>query len=255
MAARSACWNEFSSRGDSFRATPKTPARRVSPRSSAPATKLVWIETPTNPLLQIVDIAAIAEVAHDLGAVLAVDNTFASPFLQRPIELGADLVVHSTTKYLGGHSDVIGGAVDRLPRLARADRLLPECRRRLSPGLLIRGWCCAESRRWRCEWNAIAPTRGCSRRGWPGILGSSDVYYPGLADHPNHEVARRQMRDFGGMISVQLKGGAPAAQQLLTRTRLFSLAESLGGVESLIGHPATHDAREHPGRGPGRARN
>jgi cystathionine gamma-lyase len=207
-------------------------------RIIGPATKLVWVETPTNPLLQLVDIAAVAELAHRAGAVLAVDNTFASPYLQQPLKLGADLVVHSTTKYLGGHSDVIGGAV-----VGRRDLLQPIAFYQNSAGgvpgpfdawLTLRGLKtlavrmerhCANARRL-AAWLAEQPT---VRR----------VYYPGLPGHPGHELARRQMRDFGGMISVSLKGGKEAALRLLTRTRLFSLAESLGGVESLIGHPAT----------------
>ena len=203
-----------------------------------PATRLVWVETPTNPLLQIVDIAAIADLTHKAGAVLAVDNTFASPYLQQPLRLGADLVVHSTTKYLGGHSDVIGGAV-----VGRRELLQPIAFYQNAAGgvpgpfdafLTLRGIKtlavrmerhCANARRL-AAWLAEQPQ---VRR----------VYYPGLASHPGHDLARRQMRDFGGMISISLKGGKEAALRLLTRTKLFSLAESLGGVESLIGHPAT----------------
>ncbi len=203
-----------------------------------PKTKLVWIESPTNPLLQILDIAAIAEIAHKAGAVLAVDNTFASPYLQRPLKLGADLVVHSTTKYLGGHSDVVGGAV-----VGRADLLGPIAFFQNAAGgvpgpfdawLTLRGLKtlairmdrhCANARRlaaWLAEQPAV-----------------ERVYYPGLPNHPGHELAKRQMRDFGGMISIRLKGGAEAARRFLPRTKLFSLAESLGGVESLVCHPAT----------------
>ncbi len=207
-------------------------------RLITPATRLVWIETPTNPLLQILDIAAIADVAHRAGALLAVDSTFASPYLQQPLRLGADLVVHSTTKYLGGHSDVVGGAV-----IGRKDLLQPIAFYQNAAGavpgpfdawLTLRGMKtlavrmqqhCANARHlaaWLAEQPAIRK-----------------VYYPGLPSHPGHDLARRQMRDFGGMISVSLKGGQEAALRLLTRTRLFRLAESLGGVESLIGHPAT----------------
>ncbi len=203
-----------------------------------PRTKLVWIETPTNPLLQILDIAAIAEIAHRASAVLAVDNTFASPYLQRPLKLGADLVVHSTTKYLGGHSDVVGGAV-----VGRAEFLKPIRFYQNAAGgvpgpfdafLTLRGLKtlavrmerhCANARRlaaWLAEQPAV-----------------ERVYYPGLPNHPGHELAKRQMRDFGGMISIRLKGGAEAARRFLPRTKLFSLAESLGGVESLSCHPAT----------------
>jgi cystathionine gamma-lyase len=203
-----------------------------------PKTRLVWIETPTNPLLQVLDIAAIADVSHKHGALLAVDNTFASPYLQRPIEHGADLVVHSTTKYLGGHSDVIGGAV-----IGRRELVEPIAFYQNAAGgvpgpfdawLVLRGIKTLAVRMERhCE-NARALAEWLS--GHPKV---ERVYYPGLPDHPNHAVARRQMRDFGGMMSVRLKGGAEAARKLLSGTRLFSLAESLGGVESLIGHPAS----------------
>src|SRR6058998_514556 len=203
-----------------------------------PATKLVWVETPTNPLLQILDIAAIADVSHRAGALLAVDNTFASPYLQQPLRLGADLVVHSTTKYLGGHSDVVGGAV-----IGRQDLLQPIAFYQNAAGgvpgpfdawLTLRG----------VKTLAVRMERHCANaRRLAGWLAEQPqvrrVYYPGLPSHPGHDLARRQMRDFGGMISVSLKGGKDAALRLLTRTKLFSLAESLGGVESLIGHPAT----------------
>ncbi len=202
------------------------------------ATKLVWVETPTNPLLQIVDIAAIAELARKAGAPLAVDNTFASPFLQQPIKLGADLVVHSTTKYLGGHSDVVGGAV-----IGRAELLQPIAFYQNAAGgvpgpfdawLTLRG----------IKTLAIRMERHCAnaRQLAPWLTKQPHVqrvYYPGLPNHPGHDLAKRQMRDFGGMISVSVKGGKDGALRLLTRTKLFSLAESLGGVESLISHPAT----------------
>ncbi len=207
-------------------------------RVLTPKTKLVWIETPTNPLLQILDIAGIAELAHRHGALLAVDNTFASPYLQQPLRLGADLVVHSTTKYLGGHSDVVGGAV-----IGRSELLKPIQFYQNAAGgvpgpfdayLTLRGLKTLEVRmRKHCE-NA--------RRlaGWLAEHPKVErVYYPGLASHPGHDLAARQMRDFGGMLSLRLRGGTEAAQRFLTRTRLFSLAESLGGVESLVCHPAT----------------
>jgi cystathionine beta-lyase/cystathionine gamma-synthase len=203
-----------------------------------PATRLVWIETPTNPLLQVLDIAAVAELAHRAGALLAVDNTFASPYLQQPLRLGADLVVHSTTKYLGGHSDVIGGAVIGRRELIEPIKFYQNAAGAV-PGpfdawLTLRG----------LKTLAIRMDRHCANAaglaewltGQPGI---ERVYYPGLASHPGHDLARAQMRGFGGMISLRLAGGAAAARRLLTRTRLFSLAESLGGVESLISHPAT----------------
>jgi cystathionine gamma-lyase len=204
----------------------------------SPATKLVWIETPTNPLLQILDIAAVAELAHKVKALLAVDNTFASPFLQQPLRLGADLVVHSTTKYLGGHSDVVGGAVvgghELLAPIAFFQNAAGGVPGPFDAWLTLRGLKtlavrmerhCANARRL-AEW----------LRGQPQV---ERVYYPGLADHPGHALAGRQMRDFGGMISIRLHGGGPAARRFLPRTRLFSLAESLGGVESLVCHPAT----------------
>jgi cystathionine beta-lyase/cystathionine gamma-synthase len=201
-------------------------------------TKLVWIETPTNPLLQILDIAAIADLSHKAGAVLAVDNTFASPYLQQPIRLGADIVVHSTTKYLGGHSDVVGGAA-----VGRTDLMEPVKFYQNAAGgvpgpfdayLTLRG----------IKTLAVRMDRHCANaaeladwlRGQPQV---EKVYYPGFKDHPGHAVAARQMKAFGGMISLRLKGGADAAKRFLSRTKLFSLAESLGGVESLVCHPAT----------------
>ncbi|MFO0929529.1 MAG: cystathionine gamma-synthase [Gemmataceae bacterium] len=201
-------------------------------------TRLVWIETPTNPLLQIVDIAGVAEVAHRHGAVLAVDNTFASPYLQQPIRLGADLVVHSTTKYLGGHSDVVGGAV-----VGRAELLEPIAFYQNAAGavpgpfdayLTLRGLKTLELRMQKHSANARRLAAWLVEQ--PAV---ERVYYPGLPAHPGHDLACAQMRDFGGMVSLRLRGGAEAARRFLTRTRLFSLAESLGGVESLVCHPAT----------------
>ena len=201
-------------------------------------TKMVWIETPTNPLLQIIDIAAVAELAHKAGALLVVDNTFASPYLQQPLALGADLVLHSTTKYLGGHSDVVGGAV-----MGRRELLQPIYFYQNAAGgvpgpfdawLTLRGVKTLAVRMERHSANARELAGWLARQ--PQI---ERVYYPGLPDHPGHAVARRQMRDFGGMISVRVRGGKDAALRLITRTKLFSLAESLGGVESLISHPAT----------------
>jgi cystathionine beta-lyase/cystathionine gamma-synthase len=203
-----------------------------------PATRLVWIETPTNPMLQIVDIGAIASLAHGHRALLAVDNTFASPCLQRPIEFGADLVVHSTTKYLGGHSDVVGGAVCGRRALLEPIAFYQNAAGGV-PGpfdawLVLRGIKTLSVRMERHCANARALAAWLTEQ--PQVV---RVYYPGLPDHPNHDVARRQMCDFGGMISIRLKGGGEAARRVLERTRLFSLAESLGGVESLISHPAT----------------
>jgi cystathionine gamma-lyase len=203
-----------------------------------PKTRLVWVETPTNPLLQIIDIAAAADLAHKAGALLAVDNTFASPFLQQPLKMGADLVVHSTTKYLGGHSDVVGGAVvgskDHLQAIAFYQNAAGGVPGPFDAFLTLRG----------LKTLAVRMERHCAnaRRLAAWLVQQPQVaklYYPGLPNHPGHELARRQMRDFGGMLSLSLKGGKDAALRLLTRTKLFSLAESLGGVESLIGHPAT----------------
>jgi cystathionine gamma-lyase len=214
----------------------------ASPRGFAAvlthATKMVWIETPTNPLLQVIDIAAVAEEAHRHGALLVVDNTFASPYLQRPLELGADLVVHSTTKYLGGHSDVIGGAViggrEHLDPIAFYQNAAGGVPGPFDSWLVLRGIKTLALRMDRHCLNARALAEWLKSH--PNV---ERVYYPGLREHPNHDVAARQMRDSGGMISMRLRGGAESAARMLQRTRLFSLAESLGGVESLIGHPAT----------------
>ncbi len=199
-------------------------------------TRLVWIESPTNPLLNIVDIRAVAEAAHRVGAIVVVDNTFATPYLQRPLELGADLVVHSTTKYLGGHSDVVGGFV------ATNDQALGERLRFLQkslgavPGpfdcwLVLRGIKTLALRMERHCHNARAVAEFLD--GHPSV---ERVLYPGLVAHPGHELAAQQMRDFGGMVSF-LAGSEEEAVALVARTKIFQLAESLGGVESLIEHP------------------
>jgi cystathionine gamma-lyase len=214
------------------------PSPAAFARLVTPATKLVWIETPTNPLLQILDVAGIAAVAHKVGAMLAVDNTFASPYLQQPLNLGADLVVHSTTKYLGGHSDVVGGAVvgsrERLQQIAFYQNSAGGVPGPFDAWLTLRGLkTLAVRMRQHCD-NArqlaawLVEQKNVER-----------VFYPGLPKHPGHELAKRQMRDFGGMISVRVKGGREGALRFMTRTKLFSLAESLGGVESLVCHPAT----------------
>jgi cystathionine gamma-lyase len=202
------------------------------------ATKLIWIETPTNPLLQILDIKALAELAHKHGALLAVDNTFASPYLQQPIKLGADIVVHSTTKYLGGHSDVVGGAVIGSKALLEPIKFYQNAAGGV-PGpfdafLTLRG----------LKTLAVRMERHCANAMHLGTWLTKQpqvekVYFPGLPDHPGHAVAAKQMRGFGGMISIRLKGGTEAARRFMSKTKLFSLAESLGGVESLVCHPAT----------------
>ena len=202
------------------------------------STHVLWIETPSNPLMKISDIAALAEIGHAAGAVVVVDNTFASPYLQQPLSLGADVVVHSTTKYLGGHSDVLGGAViTKDAELAEKVGFLQFGVGAVSgpfdAWLTVRGIKTLALRMERHSSNAQAMAE--SLVGHPAL---DAVYYPGLPDHPGHDVAARQMKAFGGMLSVALKGGAAAARKFAESTQLFQLAESLGGVESLIGYPS-----------------
>ena len=202
-----------------------------------PTTRVIWCETPTNPLLNIADIARLAGVARETGALLVVDNTFASPYLQQPLTLGADVVVHSTTKYLGGHSDVVGGALvtadDELgERLAFNQNAMGAVNGPFDAWLVLRGIKTLGVRMDRHQSNAA--------RIADFLLGSdavATVLYPGLPDHPGHDIAARQMSGFGGMLSFRLRGGEEAALEVCARTRLFTLAESLGGVESLIEHP------------------
>ncbi|CAN1535759.1 MetC Cystathionine beta-lyases/cystathionine gamma-synthases [Mycobacteriaceae bacterium] len=200
-------------------------------------TRMIWVETPTNPLLSIADIAAIAEIGHGVGATVLVDNTFASPALQQPLTLGADIVLHSTTKYIGGHSDVVGGALITDSEELDAKFAFLQNGAGAVPGpfdayLTMRGLKTLELRmRRHCD-NAAQVAAFLA--GHPGV---SQVLYPGLAEHPGHAVAARQMRGFGGMVSVRMRGGAEAARKLCSRTEIFILAESLGGVESLIEHP------------------
>jgi cystathionine gamma-synthase len=200
-------------------------------------TRMVWIETPSNPLLNVVDIRAAAEATHAAGAILAVDNTFASPYLQNPLDLGADVVVHSTTKYLGGHSDVIGGFVatndptiaERLFFLQKSLGAVPGP---FDAWLVLRGVkTLAVRMRQHCE-NARAVAAFLEQHG-----AVERVYFPGLPTHPGHEIARRQMRDFGGMVSF-LAGSEADALALVARTKIWKLAESLGGVETMIEVPA-----------------
>jgi cystathionine gamma-synthase len=200
------------------------------------STRMVWIETPTNPLLNIVDIRAAADAAHAAGAILVIDNTFATPYLQQPLELGADIVIHSTTKYLGGHSDVVGGfAGTNDPTIAERLRFLQKSLGAV-PGpfdswLVLRGLKTLAIRmRQHCE-NARAVVAFLQDH--PAV---TEVLYPGLADHPGHEIAARQMRDFGGMVSFLVESEEEAVD-LVARTKVWTLAESLGGVESLIEHP------------------
>ena len=203
-----------------------------------PTTRVVWAETPTNPLLNIADIALTAEVAHAAGALLVVDNTFASPYAQQPLALGADFVLHSTTKYLGGHSDVVGGAVIGNDEEARATLAFHQNAAGAVPGpmdcwLTLRGIKTLAVRMERHSENAMKIAE------WLGEQDGVDtVYYPGLASHPNHEVAARQMRVYSGMVSFTVKSGYETAARIVERTKVFTLAESLGGVESLVEHPA-----------------
>jgi cystathionine gamma-synthase len=209
-----------------------------------PKTKLVWIETPTNPLLNVGDIAAIAEIAHAGGALLVVDNTFASPYLQQPLLLGADVVVHSTTKYLGGHCDGGGGALvvasaELGEQLAYHQNAMGAIAGPFDSWLVLRGIKTLGVRMDRHNDNAgkiVELLEGHSAVG--------QVFYPGLATHANHEVAAKQMSGFGGMVSFRVKAGEEAALDICSKTTLFTLGESLGGVESLIEHPGrmTHAA-------------
>ncbi|MFM1723533.1 MULTISPECIES: cystathionine gamma-synthase [Rhodococcus] len=202
-----------------------------------PNTKLVWVETPTNPLLNIGDIAAISDVARAAGAKLVVDNTFASPYLQQPLQLGADIALHSTTKYIGGHSDVVGGALVTNDEELDTKFAFLQNGAGAVPGpfdafLTMRGIKTLALRMERHSDNAEKIVDLLT-----GHSAISQVIYPGLESHPGHAVAAKQMRRFGGMISVRLKGGKQAALDFCSRTQIFTLAESLGGVESLIEHP------------------
>ncbi|QDP97919.1 cystathionine gamma-synthase [Microlunatus elymi] len=212
---------------------PQTVAAAITPGR----TTLVWLETPTNPLLNVADIAAIADAAHQAGAKVVVDNTFATPYLQQPLRLGADVVVHSTTKYCGGHSDVVGGAaitadVDLGERLAWHQNAIGGVAGPFDAWLVLRG----------LKTLALRMDRHCANaariaahlQDHPGV---AEVLYPGLDSHPGHDLAARQMRHFGGMISFRVAAGEQAALDVCGRTKTFTLGESLGGVESLIEHP------------------
>lgn len=201
------------------------------------STRIIWAETPTNPLLTVVDIAALAQIAHDAGALLVVDNTFASPYLQQPLALGADVVVHSTTKYLGGHSDVIGGGLvvsdaELGDRLAYHQNAMGSVPGPWDSWLVLRGIKTLGVRMDRHCANAKAIVDLLVEH--PAV---TEVFYPGLPGHRGHDVAARQMSDFGGMVSFRVAGGEQEAVDICGRTRVFTLGESLGGVESLIEHP------------------
>jgi cystathionine beta-lyase/cystathionine gamma-synthase len=208
-------------------------------RALRPETKMLWIETPTNPMLTLSDIPLLSEMAHGRGATVAVDNTFASPYFQQPLSLGADIVVHSTTKYMGGHSDVVGGAVmtsdgemhERIKFYQNAAGAVPGA---FDAWIVLRGLKTLAVRMRQHEENALAVARFLQDH--PQV---ATVNYPGLPSHPQHDLAKRQMSGFSGMVSFTLKGGAEAAYAAVQKTEVFHFAESLGGVESLITHPAT----------------
>jgi cystathionine gamma-synthase len=202
-----------------------------------PSTRVIWCETPTNPLLNIADIAGLAQVASEAGALLVVDNTFASPYLQQPLTLGADVVVHSTTKYLGGHSDVVGGALITADpglgeQLAYNQNAMGAVAGPFDSWLVLRGIKTLGVRMDRHQANAARIAEFLL--GHPAV---ASVLYPGLPDHPGHEIAAKQMSGFGGMLSFRLRGGEEQALKVCERAQVFTLAESLGGVESLIEHP------------------
>jgi cystathionine gamma-lyase len=204
-----------------------------------PDTRMIWVETPTNPLLKLVDLAMVAAVARQRGIVAVADNTFASPYVQRPLELGFDLVLHSATKYLNGHSDMVGGVVvvgenqDLSDRLAFLQNAVGAIASPFDSFLALRGLKTLALRMERHCANAMAVARHLSRH--PRVR---RVYYPGLPSHPQHALAQRQMQAFGGMVTAELDGGLAEAKRFLERVEIFALAESLGGVESLIEHPA-----------------
>jgi cystathionine gamma-synthase len=218
-------------------AAPVSDVEAVAAAIEPGRTKLVWVETPTNPLLNVGDIAAIAAVAHDAGALLVVDNTFASPYLQQPLVLGADIVVHSTTKYVGGHSDVVGGALvvrdlEVAERIAFHQNSMGAVPGPFDAFLTHRG----------LKTLAVRMERHCTNAervvdfltSHPAV---GDVIYPGLESHPGHAVAQRQMKRYGGMVSFRVKAGEAKALEVCSKTEVFTLGESLGGVESLIEHP------------------
>ncbi len=223
--------------GVSYHPVPVSDPGAVRDALAAHGARMVWVETPTNQLLSIADLPALAQLAHSAGALLAVDNTFASPYLQQPVALGADAVIHSTTKYIGGHSDVVGGALvvsdaGLAEQLAFLQNATGSAAGPFDAWLTLRG----------VKTLPVRMDRHCSNAAQVAIMlanhpAVAQVYYPGLADHPGHETAAKQMRGFGGMVSFRHAGGAEAAVAMCGRTRLFTLGESLGGVESLIEHP------------------
>ncbi len=223
--------------GVSYRPVPMSEPASVRAALRDQPARVIWVETPTNPLLSVADITALAEIAHEAGALLVVDNTFASPYLQQPLALGADVVVHSTTKYIGGHSDVVGGA------LIVADGGLGEEIAFIqnatgTPAAPFDAWLTLRG----VKTLGVRMDRHCQNAQRVADLlaahpAVTEVFYPGLASHPGHEVAAKQMRGFGGIVSFRSAGGEAEAVAVCGRTRLFTLGESLGGVESLIEHP------------------
>ncbi|MCZ8130998.1 MAG: aminotransferase class I/II-fold pyridoxal phosphate-dependent enzyme [Steroidobacteraceae bacterium] len=216
-------------------------------RALTPRTRLLWVESPSNPMLRLADLGALAEIAHENGARLAADNTFATPVLQRPLALGADYVMHSTTKYFGGHSDVTGGAVivrEAGPALDRVRLFQQEGGGVPAPfdcWLIRRSLATLPLRVRQQSANAHALAEALAAE--PNV---AQVYYPGLATHPNHALAARQMSAFGAMLSIRVRGGEPAALAVAARTRLFTRATSLGGVESLVEHRASVEGPDTP---------
>jgi cystathionine gamma-synthase len=227
----------FQAWGVTYRPVPVSDPAAVRHALQDRPARVVWVETPTNPLLSVADIAALADIAHEAGALLVVDNTFASPYLQQPLALGADVVVHSTTKYLGGHSDVVGGALV-LADAGLAENIAFSQNATGAAGGPFDAWLTLRGIRTL----GVRMDRHCENaRRVADMLAAhpkvAEVFYPGLASHPGHEVAAKQMRGFGGIVSFRSAGGEAEAVALCGRTRLFTLGESLGGVESLIEHP------------------
>jgi cystathionine gamma-synthase len=228
----------FANWGVSYLPVPMSEPEAVRNALAIKPARVVWVETPTNPLLCVADITALADIARESGALLVVDNTFASPYLQQPLTLGADVVVHSTTKYLGGHSDVVGGALvvadaELAERLAFTQNATGGVAGPFDSWLTLRGVKTLAARMDRHCRNAMRVAQMLAEH--PAV---SEVFYPGLPSHPGHKTAQEQMRAFGGMVSFRLLAGEEAAVRACGRTRLFTLGESLGGVESLIEHPA-----------------
>ena len=223
--------------GVSYRPVPMSDPASVRGALRDRPARVIWVETPTNPLLSVADIAALAQIAHEAGALLVVDNTFASPYLQQPLALGADVVAHSTTKYIGGHSDVVGGALivaaaDLAEKIAYIQNATGAAAAPFDAWLTLRGIKTLGVRMERHCQNAQRVADLLAAH--PAV---TEVFYPGLASHPGHEVAAKQMRGFGGIVSFRSAGGEAEAVAVCGRTRLFTLGESLGGVESLIEHP------------------